>query len=551
MDGSNGIPAVELRGITKVFPGVVANDGIDLDLYRGEIHCLLGENGAGKSTLMQILAGMYLPDAGTVTLDGVRVEVDSPQTAIAHGVGMVYQHPTLVPTFTVLENLLLGNEGPGRRRNRLRLDRQGARASLAELAVKLGTAIDADAKVGSLPLGRQQQVEIVKALWRGSSVLVLDEPTAMLTPRETEDLASVLGSLKDQGMALVVISHKLREALAWGDRVTVLRQGRVAGRLSPSQLRGGHAAELHRAIVGMMFGDEAGESARVAEEEAGERPGRFARSLPAEPVLELRGVSAKPDPQSPGLHEVSFAVRRGEVFGIAGVDGNGQRELAEVIAGQRRAASGVVRLGGTDVTRAGVAERRRLGLGYVTDDRLGEGIVASLPLSLNLLLKRIGEQPFWSRLGAIARDRVRVRATELVDEYDIRVPGPDTTAGTLSGGNIQKALLARELSAKPQVVVYNKPTHGLDFKTTIAIRDKITQLAARDGVAAVLISTDLDELVETCDRVGVLSLGRLAGVVDNAGAGVEQRIGELMVGAGREGLATGVAAGPRSDGGAA
>ena len=479
------------------------------------------------------------------------MEVDSPQTAIAHGIGMVYQHPTLVPTFTVLENLLLGNEGPGRRGDRLRLDRRGARASLAELAAKLGTDIDADATVGSLPLGRQQQVEIVKALWRGSSVLILDEPTAMLTPRETEDLASVLVSLKAQGMALVVISHKLREALAWGDRITVLRQGRVAGRLSPSQLRGGHAAELHRAIVGMMFGDEAGELAHVAEEEAGERPGRLARSLPAEPVLELQGVSVKPGPQSPGLHEVSFAVRRGEVFGIAGVDGNGQRELAEVLAGQRRAASGAVRLGGTDVTRAGVAERRRLGLGYVTDDRLGEGIVASLPLSLNLLLKRIGEQPFWSRLGAIARERVRQRATDLIDEYDIRVPGPDTAAGTLSGGNIQKALLARELSAGPQVVVYNKPTHGLDFKTTIAIRDKIMQLAAHDGVAAVLISTDLDELVETCDRVGVLSRGRLAGIVDNAGAGVEQRIGELMVGAGREGSVAGAAAGPRSDGGAA
>jgi general nucleoside transport system ATP-binding protein len=548
MDGSNGIPAVELRGITKVFPGVVANDGIDLDLYRGEIHCLLGENGAGKSTLMQILAGMYRPDSGTVVLDGVRVEVDSPQTAITHGIGMVFQHPTLVPTFTVLENLLLGAEGAGRRRDRLRLDRRGARASLAEVAAKLGTAIDADAKVGSLPLGRQQQVEIVKALWRGSSVLVLDEPTAMLTPRETEDLGSVLVSLKDQGMAVVVISHKLREALAWGDRVTVLRQGRVAGRLSPSELRGGHAAELHRAIVGMMFGDEAGESAQLVGEEAGERPGR---NLPPEPVLELQGVSVKPCPQSPGLHEVSFAVRRGEVFGIAGVDGNGQRELAEVLAGQRRAAKGTVRLGGTDVTGAGVAERRRLGLGYVTDDRLGEGIVASLPLSLNLLLKRIGEQPFWSRLGAIARERVRQRATDLIDEYDIRVPGPDTPAGTLSGGNIQKALLARELSAGPHVVVYNKPTHGLDFKTTIAIRDKITQLAARDGVAAVLISTDLDELVETCDRVGVLSRGRLVGIVDNVGAGVEQRIGELMVGAGRDGLAAEAAGVARLDGGAA
>jgi simple sugar transport system ATP-binding protein len=247
-------------------------------------------------------------------------------------------------------------------------------------------------------------------------------------------------------------------------------------------------------------------------------------------VLELKDVSVKPGPQSPGLHDVTFTVRRGEVFGIAGVDGNGQRELAEVTAGQVRAARGVVRLAGRDVTRAGVAERRRLGLGYVTDDRLGEGIVGSLPLSLNLLLKRIGEQPFWSRLGAIARDAVRRRAAGLIDEYDIRVTGTDTPAGTLSGGNIQKVLLARELSAGPQVVVYNKPTHGLDFKTTTAIREKIKRLAVIDGVAAVLISTDLDELVETCDRIGVLSGGRMAGIVDNAGPGVEQRIGELMTG---------------------
>jgi general nucleoside transport system ATP-binding protein len=543
MDGSSGIPAVELRGITKVFPGVVANDGIDLDLYRGEIHCLLGENGAGKSTLMQVLAGMYRADAGTITLDGKRVEIDSPHIAIARGIGMVYQHPILVPTFSVLENLLLGAKDRSRARGRFRLDKNRARTSLAELADKLGTGIDADAVVGSLALGRQQQVEIIKALWWGSRVLILDEPTAMLTPRETEDLSRVLVALKSQGMALVVISHKLREALALGDRVTVLRQGRVAGRLGPEELRlggagvpsGDRTGELQRVIVGMMFGDEAGELGHAAESEGGGRPGRPARDLPAEVVLELKGVAVKPGPQSPGLYEVSFAVRRGEVFGIAGVDGNGQRELAEVIAGQTHAAHGSVWLAGGEVTGAGVAERRRRGLGYVTDDRLGEGIVASLPLSLNLLLKRIGEQPFWNRLGAVARDSVRQRAAELVGEYDIRVPGPDTAAGTLSGGNIQKALLARELSAGPQVVVYNKPTHGLDFKTTIAIREKIRQLAAEEGVAAVLISTDLDELVEMCDRVGVMSRGRLAGIVETSGAGVEQRIGEYMVGAGKDG----------------
>jgi ABC-type uncharacterized transport system ATPase subunit len=528
MDGSSGTPAVELRGITKVFPGVVANDRIDLDLHRGEIHCLLGENGAGKSTLMQILAGMYRPSAGTITIDGRLARIDSPQAAIALGVGMVYQHPTLVPTFTVLENLLLGTKG------RFRLDKEEARASLEKLSARLGTDVDADALVGRMALGRQQQVEIIKALWRGSGILILDEPTAMLAPKEVDDLAKVLLSLKAQRMALVVISHKLREALALGDRVTVLREGRVAGRLGPAGLVGGSADQLQRTIIGMMFGDQAAELGQAAEVEGGERPGRLARDLPSETALELQAVSVKPGPQSPGLHDVSFAVRKGEIFGIAGVDGNGQRELAEVIAGQVSAAHGLVLLGAKDVSNAGVAERRRLGLGYLTDDRLGEGIVASLPLSLNLLLKRIGEQPYWTRWGRIERGAVRSRAQALVSEFDIRVPGPETPAGVLSGGNIQKAMLARELSSGPRVVVYNKPTHGLDFKTTLAIREKIRQLSTAEGIGAVLISTDLDELVEMCDRVGVMCRGRVAGVVENSGSGVEQRIGELMVGEGRE-----------------
>jgi ABC-type uncharacterized transport system ATPase subunit len=524
MDGSSGIPAVELRGITKVFPGVVANDHIDLELHRGEIHCLLGENGAGKSTLMQILAGMYRPDEGTVRVDGTVRMIESPQTAISLGIGMVYQHPTLVPTFTVLENLLLGARGP------FRLDKARARAALAEFGRRLGTDVDADAIVGKLALGRQQQVEIIKALWSDTHVLILDEPTAMLTPKEVDDLSGVLMSLKAQGMAIVVISHKLREALALGDRITVLRQGKVVGRLGPAELRGGPAQELQRTIVGMMFGEDMTILNQAVEAEAGERPGRLARDLPSEIVLELREVSVRPGPQSPGLHEISFAVRRGEVFGIAGVDGNGQRELAEVVAGQRRSTAGSVRLEGVDVSRESVVDRRKSGLGYVTDDRLGEGMVSSLPVSLNLLLKRIGEQPFWNRLGQVARGAVQREARRLVDEFDIRTPDVETAAGTLSGGNIQRLMLARELSSEPRVVVFNKPTHGLDFKTTLAVRAKILGLATDEGVASVVISTDLDELVELCDRIGVMNRGRLAGVVENVGAGIEQRVGELMVG---------------------
>lgn len=535
MGSSSGIPVVGLRGITKVFPGVVANDHIDLDLYRGEIHCLLGENGAGKSTLMQILAGMYRADAGTVSLDGQAVAIESPRDALALGVGMVYQHPTLVPTFTVLENLLLGAKGP------FRVHWARARASLAQLSERLGAKIDPDAVVGRLPLGRQQQVEIVKALWLGSKILILDEPTALLTPKEAEDLGALLVVLKKQGMAVVLISHKLREALALSDRITVLRQGAVVGRLGPEELSAKTTGELQRTIIDMMFGEEAaalGEAAareagalQTGTMEAGERPGRLARDLPSEVVLELRGVSVKPGPQSPGLHDVSFAVRRGEVFGVAGVDGNGQRELAEVIAGQQDPASGSVWLGDEDVTGRSVAERRRAGLGYVTDDRVGEGMVASLPISLNLLLKRIGEQPFWNGLGRMIRGAVRREAEAMVEEFDIRAPAVDTPAGVLSGGNLQRLMLARELSSRPRVMVFNKPTYGLDFKTTIAVRAKISELAAVEGVASVVISTDLDELIELCDRVGVLTGGRLAGIVDNVGDRVEQSIGELMVGA--------------------
>jgi ABC-type uncharacterized transport system ATPase subunit len=527
------LPLVGLRGITKIFPGVVANDGIDLHLYPGEIHCLLGENGAGKSTLMSILAGMNRLDAGSITIEGEVVNIGSPEDAIVHGVGMVYQHPTLVPTFTVLENLLLGARGG------FRLDRKEALVSLRELAGRLGTDIDPQAVVGRLTLGRQQQVEIIKALGREPRILILDEPTAMLTPRETESLGKVLLALKAQGLAVVVITHKLREALSFGDRITVLKDGRVAGRFGPGELLGGDRHELSAAIVRMMFGEEAtgpaGATGGLAEateleEEPPVHECRQPSATSGEAVLRLDRVSVRPGPQEMGVREVLFGVCRGEVFGIAGVDGNGQRELAEAIAGQRNVWRGSLSLGDEDITHASVSARQRLGLGYVTDDQLGEGMVASLPLSLNLLLKRIGEQPFWNRARRMSPASIREAAESLAEEFDIRAVDVDAPGGTLSGGNIQKMLLARELSFAPKVVVYNKPTHGLDLKTTLAIRRRIRELATDDGVAAVLISTDLDELLALCDRIGVMFQGKLLGIVENAGPGVEEQVGALMLG---------------------
>jgi simple sugar transport system ATP-binding protein len=522
---SDDLPAVELEGITKAYPGVVANDRIDLVVRRGEVHCLLGENGAGKSTLMSILSGMVTPDAGRIRADGREVEIDSPRKAIELGIGMVYQHTTLVPTLSVLENLMLG-AGDG-----IALDVRGSRARLAELAGMLGVDVHPRATAGSLALGQQQQIEIVKALWRGSSVLILDEPTSMLTPQGVAELGKVLERLTGHGLAVVFITHKLYEAISMGDRVTILKQGRVAGSIELQEFRSAAPEELQRRIVALMFGDEERAPADAPELKEQIEGRRLRRHLPAEPLLELDGVSVAPGSGEVGIDDVSLRVRPGEIMGIAGVDGNGQRELAEAIAGQRHVVAGDIRIAGLSVRKLSVARRERLGLRYVTDDRLGEGTVGSLTVGLNLVLKRIGRQPFW-RGGRIRPATIERTAQDLIDRFDVRTPGPNARIGTLSGGNTQKVVLARELSFDPKVVVYNKPTYGLDLKTTQAVRDRIREQADQ-GVTSLVISTDLEELLDLCDRIAVLFRGRVTGVVENA-PGAETRIGELMVGGTRQ-----------------
>jgi len=524
-----GAPIVELVGITKSFPGVLANDDVDLTLRRGEVHCLLGENGAGKSTLIGILSGLTRPDAGTIRIEGVETAISSPRRALELGIGTVHQHSTLIPALSVLENLMLG-DGRG-----VRLDRAAARRRLAELAAQLGVEIDPETRAADLSLGHQQQVEIVKALWRGSRVLILDEPTSMLTPQGVAELAKVLARLKAQGQAVIFITHKLHEALSLGDEISILRQGRLVGTIVREALRSKSQEELRAEIVRIMFGEEAREVADLAElQEELDNVEGTARVVAAgaDTVLELRGVSSPAEGSELGVEDVSLGLREGEILGVAGVDGNGQRALAEVIAGQRRVSAGDIVLYGGAVTRMNVAARQKLGLRYVTDDRLGEGIVGSLPVGLNLFLKRVGERPYW-RNGRIQRAVVEGRAAELVREFDVRTPFVTTRAATLSGGNIQKVLLARELSFHPKVVVFHKPTYGLDVRTTATVRDLIRKLAD-DGGAALVISTDLDELLEICDRIAVLSRGRLVGVVPN-GPGAAEHVGELMVG-GRAGL---------------
>src|SRR4051794_7144282 len=321
-------PAVDLRGITKAFPGVLANDRVDLAIHAGEVHCLLGENGAGKSTLMGILSGMTQPDAGRISVRGAAVVIESPRRALELGIGTVYQHVTLVPTLTVLESLQLGDGG------RIRLERERSRARLAEFARMLGVDLDPGARIGDLALGQQQQVEIIKALWRGSTVLILDEPTSMLTPQGVVELQNVLVRLKAEGLAIVFITHKLHEALEIGDRVSILKQGRLVGALAPEELRGRSVDELQARVVALMFGEEAREELAAPELEAEVRVRHARRELPAEALLELVDASAPAEGYGPGLRGVSFTVRPGEIFGIAGVDGNGQRELAEAVAGQ-------------------------------------------------------------------------------------------------------------------------------------------------------------------------------------------------------------------------
>jgi general nucleoside transport system ATP-binding protein len=487
------------------------------------VHCLLGENGAGKSTLMGILSGMIAPDEGRIVVGGSEVTIDSPRRALELGIGTVYQHSTLIPALTVLQNLMLGND------RRLRLDEPGARARLAELGATLGVDVDPDTITSDLSLGAQQQIEIVNALWRGSRLLILDEPTSMLTPQGFAELEKVIVRLKARGLAVVFITHKLHEALALGDRVSILRQGRVVGSLDPQKMRATSVDALRDEIIQIMFGEEAREVSDIAElqDERIERDAPRAEALRNEVVLELEGVSAAGVGAELGIEEVSLKVRQGEVLGIAGVDGNGQRALAEAVAGQRPATSGEVRLFGVSVNRLNVAQRQKLGLRYVTDDRLGEGIVRSMGVDINLFLKRVGQRPFW-RFGRIQRAEVERTATDLVREFDVRTPGLKTRAGTLSGGNIQKLLLARELSFDPRVVVFHKPTYGLDLKTIHGVRDAIRALTAKGGTALV-ISTDLDELLEICDEIAVISRGRLVGLLDNAPGAAEQ-IGALMVG---------------------
>ncbi len=504
-------PVVELLGVTKRFPGVLAVDRVDLALLPGEVHALLGENGAGKSTLVAMLSGLVEPDAGTVRVEGRERRIGSPRAALQQGISTVFQHVMLVPTLTVLENLVLGMSW-WRRPDRAELERR-----LAAIRSEFGITLDLDQPTGELSLGEQQQIEIVRALLRQSRVLILDEATSMLTPSGADELGALMRRLVKSGLAVVFITHKLDEACRFGDRITVLRLGRKVGELAPEGLAAMDQAAAVDEVVGLMFGDRS-----IAEA----RPTRL-RKAEGAPILTVRGLTVTGATRLARVDDVSFDLRPGEILGIAGIDGNGQKQLAEALAGQRTVATGSITLDGRDITRDSVAERRRLGLRYLTDDRIGEGAVGGFPVATNTVLKEIGAPPFWS--GGIERPgRIASHARELIDRYDVRTPDETTPIGRLSGGNIQKVLLARELSGEARVVVFNKPTYGLDVQNIMASRNRIAAIADA-SLAVLLISTDLEELLDVADRIAVMAAGRLTGIVAND-EGARARIGALMIG---------------------
>ncbi|MDQ3692866.1 MAG: ABC transporter ATP-binding protein [Chloroflexota bacterium] len=484
--GDSPAPAVEMRGIVKRFPGVVANDGTNFLVNRGEIHALLGENGAGKSTLMNILFGLYHPDAGEVRINGEAVHFAGPRDAVNAGLGMVHQHFMLIPRLTVAENVILGSEGD----TTLYLDRKAAARRVAEIADSYGLRVDPFARVGDLPVGMQQRVEILRALYQGGRILILDEPTALLTPQEVDELYTILDRLRADDSTIIFITHKLAEVANLSDRVTVIRRGQTVGTQITAEST---APELAEMMVGRKV------SLHV------DRP----PARPTEPVLVAERLVVTGAHGGNVLDHLDLTIRRGEIVGICGVEGNGQTELVEVLAGLRTPKSGRVLLKGEDVTGANPRALRRMGLSYIPEDRQGRGLVLPFSLTENVLLGNAEEEPFSS--GGRINYGTTARLTEtLMRAFDVRAPSAETTAGALSGGNQQKLICARELHREPDVLLAIQPTRGLDVGAIEFVHTRL--IHERDKNRGVLlISFDLDEVLDLSDQVLVIWEGRIVG----------------------------------------
>ncbi|AKI98225.1 ABC transporter ATP-binding protein [Kosmotoga pacifica] len=496
-----------MKGIVKRFPSVVANDHVDFFVKKGEIHALVGENGAGKSTLMKQLYGLYTPDEGEIYINGKRVHFKGPKDAIVNGIGMVHQHFMLVDNQTVAENVILGSEP----RRGVFLDINKARKEVKELSEKFGLAVDVDAKIEDIPVGMQQRVEILKILYRGANILIFDEPTAVLTPQETEELFNIMRLLKNSGKTIIFITHKLNEVMAITERVTVMRLGKVTGNVLTKDTN-------PREIATMMVGREV--LLRVEKEKA----------QPSDIVLKVEDLWVKDNRGLDAVRGVSLEVRAGEIVGIAGVAGNGQTELVEAITGLRKVEKGHIFLLGKDMTNASPLEFRESGLTHIPEDRIKRGMISQYPVYYNIILGKHGEEPF-AKNGILNLKAIKGYATELIERFDVRPRDMDILAGNLSGGNQQKMVVARELDktpVQPKVVVVAQPTRGLDIgaiefihKTIISMRDR--------GIGILLISMELDEIFSLSDRILVFYEGEIMGEVTPDEV-TREEIGLMMAG---------------------
>jgi len=494
---------LELRNITKRFGTLVANDNISLTLEPGEIHSLLGENGAGKSTLMNVLYGLLQPDEGQILVDGKEVKFAGPGDAMAAGIGMVHQHFMLIPVFTVAENVVLGHEPTGKIGN---LDLNAARKLVKEISDRFGFDIDPDAKVQDLPVGAQQRVEIIKSLARNAKALVLDEPTAVLTPQETDELMEIMRGLAKSGTSIIFITHKLREVQQVADRITVIRQGKVVASPSPKA----SASELASLMVG-----------REVDLDVKRKPAKIGAE-----TLVIKDLTVLDDRQHQMVDGVTFSVHDGEVLAIAGVQGNGQTELAEAILGLRKIHSGSIEVAGRDLTKSTVREVLEAGLGYIPEDRKKDGLVGEFSIAENLMLDGSYGKPFAKgvQIDFAKRDEI---ADKLIAEFDIRTPSAQTLAKQLSGGNQQKVVVARELGRELKVLVASQPTRGVDVGSIEFIHEQI--IAARDaGKSVLIISTELDEVLALADRIAVMYRGKIVGIVDSKTT--REKLGKMMAG---------------------
>jgi len=494
---------LQMKRIVKRFPGVVANDRVDFELRAGEVHGLLGENGAGKTTLMNVLYGILRPDEGEIYIRGKKVEIGSPREAIKLGIGMVHQNFKLVEPHTVIENILLGLKEPA-----FMLDVKESANKVLEISKRYELPIDPKARIWQLSMGERQRVEILKALYRGANILVLDEPTSVLTPPETRELFRFIAQMAGEGRSVVFITHKLDEVIAISDRVTVLRAGRNVDTL--------HREQLDKTrLASMMVGREVLFTLRKSAVTVGE------------PVLEMKHVTVMGDRDFPAIKDLTFTIRRGQILGVAGIAGNGQRELTEAITGMRPIASGEVRLCGKEIGRDSISHRIEEGIAYVPEDRVGVAAPQGLTVAQDLVLRRYREKPF-SNGVFLNQDEIERNAENLIKEFNIMVSGKDAPARTLSGGNLQKLILARELSGEPELIVAAYPTRGLDVGATEYVRSLL--LKQREaGSAVLMVSEDLDEILSLSDIIAVMYGGEIVGTVPAAEANVEE-IGLMMGG---------------------